>query len=268
MTRKLGTGLCALLLALSAAACGDNGGGAGGVGGGSINALAAAADNATEAGSSGMRMEMTMDVQGQEIALEGEGEFDFEEQVGEMTMTVSGSALGGQEQSLDMILDGEYVYMKMPPELGGPGWQRMATEDIAGAGASQFNQDPSQYLEFLRGASEGEIEEVGTEEIDGVSTTHYKADLSFDKMLDQAPDQEAADEIRAQFEAMGGDIDTIPSEVWIDEDGLPRRMQLSMSIEAEGQTAELDMTIDLFDYGVDVEVEPPADYEDVQAPPG
>lgn len=263
--RKLGVGLCAVLLGLTGVACGDAGsGGSGGADG--VNAIAAAADSATEAGSSRVTMTMAMSVSGQSLELTGEGAFDYDEQVGEMTMTIGGAGLG-DPQSMETIVDGTYLYTKMPAALGGDGgWVRMDMTSVAG-GASQFSQDPSQYLSFLRGASD-EIEEVGTEEIDGVTTTHYEAELSFDKILEQAPDEEAADEIRAQLEALGGELDSIPSEVWIDEDGLPRRMQVEMSVEAQGQTADMEITMDLFDYGVDVNVEPPADFEDIQAPPG
>lgn len=262
--RKLGVGLCAVLLGLTGVACGDEGSGGGG-GADGVNAIAAAADSATEAGSSRMTMTMAMSVSGQSLELTGEGVFDYDEQVGEMTMTIGGAGLP-DEQSMETIIDGTYLYMKMPAALGGDGgWVRMDMTSVAG-GANQFSQDPSQYLSFLRGASD-EIEEVGTEEIDGVTTTHYKAELSFDKILEQAPDEEAAD-VRAQLEALGGELDSIPSDVWIDEDGLPRRMQLDMSIEAQGQTADMEITMDLFDYGVDVNVEPPADFEDIQAPPG
>lgn len=79
-------------------------------------------------------------------------------------------------------------------------------------------------------------------------------------MLDQAPDQEAVEEMRAQLESFGG-IDSIPAEVWIDEDGLPRRMKMSMDFE--GGSADMEMSVDMFDYGIDVEVEPPAKFEEL-----
>lgn len=261
--RRLFVGLCAVVLGLTGVACGDD---TGGGGGGGVNQLAAAADSATEAGSSRMTMTMAMSVSGQELEIEGEGAFDFDAEIGEMTMTVSGAGLG-EPQSIETIVDSTYLYMKMPEQLGGDGgWIRMDLTSIPG-GANQFSQDPSQYLSFLRGASD-EIEEVGTEEIDGTETTHYRAELSFDKILEQAPNDEAADEIRTQLEALGGEVDSIPADVWIDEDGLPRRMELKMSVEAQGESAEMDITMDLFDYGVEVDVEPPSDYEEISSPPG
>lgn len=269
MTRKLSLGLCALALALTGVACGDDTGG-GGSAEQRLNALTAAAEKATDAGSSAMRMEMKMSVDGQELSMEGEGTFDYDEQLGEMTMTISGSGLPGP-QAIDMIVDGEHLYVKSPEALGGGGWQRMDMTEVAGTrGAGQFSQDPTQYLDFLRGAGE-DVEEVGTEEIDGVTTTHYKADLSFDAILDYASEsgeatEEEVEALRTQLEALGDE--SVPSEVWIDEDGLPRRMTLAMNVEAEGQAADMDITVDLYDYGVEVDVEPPADYEEVTAPAG
>lgn len=266
--RKLTAGLFAALFALAGSACGEEGGGGGAAG---VNALAAAAENATDAGSSAVTMTMSINAGGQEMSIDAEGAFDFDDQIGEMTMTMEGAGLP-EALEIDMIVEDQYAYMKMPAELGmGEGWFRMDMSSMPGVGANganQFSQDPSQYLDFLHGASDGEIEEVGTDDVDGVSTTHYKAELSFDKILEQAPDQEAAEELEAQLDSLGGDFDSIPSEVWIDEDGLPRRMTISMEFDAGGQDGDMDISMDFFDYGIDVDVEPPKDFEELPAAGG
>ncbi len=119
--RKLRIALCA---AVAATACGDPGRGTGGSPP-SLDALAAAADKVSDAGSSAMTMSMTMNFKGQEITAEGEGVFDWIESTGEMTMTVAGTGLPG-EVEMDMIVDGDDAYMKMPRGLGAPvvgtGW--------------------------------------------------------------------------------------------------------------------------------------------------
>lgn len=266
--RKLTVGLFAALFALAGSACGEEGGG-GGVAG--LNALAAAAEKADDAGSSAVTMTMSMNAAGQEISIDAEGAFDFEEQIGEMTMTMEGAGLP-EAIEIDMIVEDRYAYMRMPAELGmGEGWFRMDMSSMPGVGANganQFSQDPSQYLDFLRGASEGEIEEVGTEDIDGVSTTHYKAELSFDKILEQAPDQEAVEELEAQLDSLGSDLESVPCEVWIDEDGLPRRMKMSMEFDVGSQDGDMEISMDFSDYGIDVDVEAPKDFEELPATGG
>ncbi|HYP23152.1 MAG TPA: DUF6612 family protein [Actinomycetota bacterium] len=264
--RKLAAGLFAMALAITGVACGEEGGGGGGD---SVDALALAADKATEAGTATMTMTMEMSAAGQTVSVDAEGELDFANELAEMTMTMAVPGTPG-EQTIKMVMEGNYIYMELPPELGGTGdWVRMDASAIPGAATNpQMSQDPSQYLEFLRGASEDGLEEVGTEKIDGDETTHYKAELSFEKILDQAPDEEAADEIRAQLEQFGGEVDSIPADVWIDEEGLPRQMKLDMSMEAQGQSIEMLITMGFSDYGAEVDIEPPADYEEIEAPTG
>ena len=68
--------------------------------------------------------------------------------------------------------------------------------------------------------------------------------------------------VEAQLEQLGelGDAE-IPVDVWIDADGLPRRMQLDMGgdVRASGRRRRtLTMTIELFDYGEPVDIEVPS----------
>jgi hypothetical protein len=263
--RKLRIALCAALIAVAASACGDPGGGSE-ASPQSLEVLAAAADKVSDAGSSAMTMTMTMDVDGDEVTAEGEGVFAWIEETGEMTVTMSGSGRPG-EGEMDLIIDGDDVYMKMPPELGaGAGWYRMDASGVGSGvgGANQLSQDPSQFVEFLRGASEDGVQDLGTEEVRGVSTHHYKAEISFEKMLDQARDQEAVEAMRAQLEAFG-DVDSFPMEVWIDEDGLPRRMDVVMDMADIGA---MDASIEMFDYGVEVDVRPPRKFQELPGSAG
>lgn len=126
--------------------------------------------------------------------------------------------------------------------------------------ANQLSQDPSKFVEFLRGATEDGVEDLGTDEIRGVSTRHYKADLSFERILDQAPDQEAVAEMRARLESFG-DVGSIPAEVWLDEDGLPRRMEMSMDFDGDG--ADLEISVEMFDYGIEVDIRPPKKFKEL-----
>jgi hypothetical protein len=263
---KLAARLAAALLLVAAVACG--GGGGDGEGGGSDTLLAAAADAAKDAESAHVDMTVDISLGGQDVTLEAEGEFDFTEKIGTMTMNASSAAGMPGVGTMEVILEGDYMYVKgaaFDSVLGGKEWGRINLATMSGAGAGQFNQDPTQYLEWLRGAG-GDVEEVGAEEIDGVSTTHYKGDLPIDGIVEQAPDEEAAHSIRAGL-AMFGDVDSFPVEVWVDDEGLPRRMTLLMQAEEEDGFST-DIEIDLSDYGVDVAVEAPDSYKDIDSPAG
>lgn len=255
--RKATLWVCAAALALTGIACDDaNDANEKGPVAPGVSALAAAADNASEAGSFAFAMTLTMGAK-QRLTADAEGTFDFERQVGDMTMTVSGPGIPAflEDLEIEMIVGRERGYMRMPAEFGlGRAWYRVPmgqpAADVEATGLDQLTQDPSQFLEFLRLTSEDDVEEVGTDEIRGVTSTHYEADVSFEKALEQAPNQEAVEDLESK---MGVDLASLPSmpvDVWIDDDGLPRRIELAI--------ADMEVSVDFFDYGAEVDYEVPA----------
>lgn len=270
MGRRSAVVLVGVLL-LAGAACGDPSSG----NSDELNALQAAAEAVEDATSSRMDMTMEMGFGGVEVTAEMDGVFDYEEQLGEVTMTFdSPVAVPGAGGSNKMIVDGTYAYVKGPAaELyggTGDGWIRMDMSDMPGMSSSQVNQDPTQYIEFLRGAT-GDIEKVGTDDVRGVSTTHYRAELTLDDIIEAT--QDANTEAYAeQLEKMGGEVEDMPVDVWIGADGLPRRMELSMRITDVPGVPDGEMTmevgVELYDFGVPVDVKPPKRFEEVAAPLG
>ncbi|MDQ4025129.1 MAG: hypothetical protein M3217_06530 [Actinomycetota bacterium] len=257
--RKLVTGLIAALLAVAGAACGD-----GGDERDLSNALLTAAEAADDAGT--VRMEMTSEVSvgGQSVTVDAEGEFDVADDLGRMTVSASGAAGVPGIGEMEVILDGRYMYVKgeaFAAALDGKEWGRIDLTAAGAAGANQLSQDPTQYVEWLRGAG-GDVEEVGEEEIDGVTTTHYKADIPVDAIVDQAPDEASAEALRAGLEVFG-DAESFPVDVWVDADDLPRR--ISLVLGGEGASLSSKVTVDLFDYGVEVDAQPPESYKDISA---
>jgi hypothetical protein len=194
----------------------------------------------------------------------------------EMDMGAMPGLPPGQDAKMSMILDGQVFYMKFPPamtqgmgmDLGGKTWAKL---DLAALGAegqaleallSQAKQaDPAAYLSLMTGATE-DITEVGTEEIRGEKTRHFKMTVDTSKVEEFAPPemQEASKALLQQY----GNV-KMPAEVWIGEDDLPRRILITMdpsSIpEAAGMGAgPITTSIDMFDYGVAVDISiPPAE---------
>jgi hypothetical protein len=54
-------------------------------------------------------------------------------------------------------------------------------------------------------------------------------------------------------------VESVLTDVWIDDDELVRRMRLAYQDMqfAPGQQGDMTMTMELYDFGVEVEVEPP-----------
>ena len=91
---------------------------------------------------------------------------------------------------------GNVFYMKFPLLAaflpGAKEWIEFDLESLgedAGIDLSQLQQlgqsDPSQALDYLRAT--GQVEEVGTEQVDGVETTHYTGTIRLDAVAEQVP---------------------------------------------------------------------------------
>ena len=240
--------------------------GCGGGGGKQLTALeivSRAADATTESGTA--RFEMTIDTSGAgagaDASIEARGIADMAGKRMSMTMSIP------QAGDMEAVLDGSTMYMRFPMFQQALGvdspWVSMDVERLAamqGIDVSQLqagaNNDPTQALQALRGASD-DLAEVGSEEVRGVETTHYRGTMD----LRKAGEQQGAD--KEQIERLLAQVgqDTLPMDVWIDDDGLVRRMRMSPG--ADG--VDVDVDLELFDYGTDetVEVPPPDQVTDV-----
>ena len=113
-----------------------------------------------------------------------------------------------------------------------------------------------------------DVHQVGTEDIRGVESTHYRASLDLSKSIDESNVPEGLRDSMEEFTKMFGDI---PADVWIDADGRMRRERLVIdfgkvfggvdaadgSRDAAGVMTE---QLDFYDFGTPVNVEaPPAD---------
>ncbi len=126
---------------------------------------------------------------------------------------------------------------------------------------------PTKILAYLEKVSNG-VKEVGTENVRGVETTHYTADVDLSKAVDGSSVPPA---FRDEVGRVAGDIGTVPVDIYIDNDGLLRREKLEMNFGsffsgvggasgATGSGSTVTMQLDLYDFGTPVNVEaPPAD---------
>jgi hypothetical protein len=207
----------------------------------------------------------TLGVSGQTLRLTGDGDFDAARERGHVNMAY---AFGGQRLELEMVVALPVIYMRLPAELGAelPSGKSWISIDLQRRGKElgfDFQQlvqasqsDPSQGLQYLRGASD--VRTVGHEEVRGVDTTHYRATIEFRRLAERFP--ELKESVERVIELTK--VESVPSEVWVDDEGLVRRMGFAYEDMqfAPGQRGNMSMTMDLFDFGADVDVEvPPAD---------
>lgn len=205
-----------------------------------LRLVGSAGTTVAEAGSYRMEMDLGVEGSGIEISLTGTAETDTATGATAGTLRLP----GGKE--LSFVATGGRGYFELPEEsalrLGGQEWVGFPL-----AVEQPVTEDPLLFLQLLSG--DGQVREVGRDEVRGVGTTRYRT------RVDEAALQALADEQSSTvlppdaLEAIAdGTVD-----VWISDDGLPRRLRVTL--EAEG----LDVTFafELFDYGADVRVTAP-----------
>lgn len=235
-----------------------------------VAAVLAASDEALETGSLHMTFELVVTAMGQEMAASGESDVAYGDEPQQHT-TFRYDSFPGMPDGLEMelLMDGPMMYVRMPmlQEQGLPTeWVSIdlsrsvpGYEDLVELGSGQ--NDPTDALAFLQGAKDAEV--VGTETVNGLSTTHYRVTVDMADAVAEVPEELRAEVKRSlsQYRQMFGSP-IVPFDVWIDEDGLLRRMSYEM--EAEGPEAgsfSISMTMDVTEYGNDFEVQVPPEDE-------
>ncbi|GAA2248808.1 lipoprotein [Streptomyces amakusaensis] len=160
----------------------------------------------------------------------------------------------GAEAAKDM--DGKR-WMKMDlgaiAEMSGESGDKELQKQLTG-GLDSMNQDPAQQMAFL--LESPNVKRVGEKKIDGVRAQHYRGSLTVEEMLkgnktvDLLDDKER-ESLLDGMKASG--IKTYDTELWINEDDLPVRIEVSMKTS----DGDMDMVSTYSGYGVEVKVEAP-----------
>jgi hypothetical protein len=247
-----------LALVIGVTACGGGGGGSDAAV--SIKTLQAAVSNSQAAESSRFTMDLSVDVAGAPVSITADGVMSGDGKTGEVN--VSMPVVGTIEERM---VDG-VIYMNLgsfpgaPAQLEGKQWVKLDPEALKQSGMLEGLADqsgtnsPKQGLEYLQGLS-GDVQDLGQETVAGEPATHYKASIDYSKLVDKLPDATA--EQRDALAKLG----TVPADVWID--GHDRVVKMHMTIDGSafgGGAGTAEMTMQLTDFGVPVDVQaPPAE---------
>ena len=172
----------------------------------------------------------------------------------------------GLDEPVRIVTDGETVYVRMPMldlVTGTAGWLSATPDDLgqsaAAIGLAGAAPSPAQVLDVLRSIAD-DVVEHGPDEVRGVPTTRYTATIDLRDALDALPAGQR-DLMASQLDAMAGSgARSLPIEVRVDDDGLPRRMRVVLDGlgTSMGVPSAATMTIEMFDYGdaIDVAIPP------------
>jgi hypothetical protein len=222
------------------------GGGAGGPVAGA--AFVAAATTAVEQAQT-VKVKESMSLLG--IPLTANGVAKFGDQT--VAADVTSSTPVGPVQVI--IVDGD-VYLKgLSKGVPGKPWTKNAdaSKDIASA---LKQSDPRMVLKMF--SDVGTLKQVGTENINGVSATHYSVTVELAKVAQQHP--ELASVLNALIKQ---GIKTQDVQLWVDSQKRPVRIVTSTELPnpaKPGSKITSNQTIDFTDWGAPVTIQaPPAD---------
>ncbi len=294
-------GACLLaVLALVAAGCGGSSSPTAGLEPISFEQLAQSASTSADATSGRFSFDLSLTFPGgdEPFAFSGEGAFD--EASGRASFAVDMSSfakllggfvagLGGANTSglpdfddpagwrIDVVQDGTVGYVRFPALDGqlpaGKTWIR-GDADSASASGFDFGEleqfaksDPRDVLGALRAVT-SEVETVGSEQLRGVETTHYRATVDPAELakLTSGKDRTGTQSLVDRLSTQAG-VGPVPVDVWLDAAGLVRK--LSLSVEATepstSRSSEVSMSFELWDYGRAVDIELPPVSQVVEA---
>jgi hypothetical protein len=223
-----------------------------------VDPVAQAATRTASAGSVQLALTGTISAAGQEIPINGKGVFDLKGKRGHFNLTTS--APGKGEVRIEELIDGLVLYMRtdaLGSLPGGKHWLKLDLEELGNKAGVDFaqlqqlsNTDPTQFLSYLKKA--GNVKKVGTEDINGTATTHYRATIDLEKLAGAGG--ATGNAVRQLEQATG--VKTIPTEIWIDDQGRVRRQTLNYDTQRPVAT-QVRFTIDYERFGVPVDVQAP-----------
>ena len=196
-------------------------------------------------------MSINETVAGQPLSFTAQGSFSTGTQPhGSMTVLAPGGI------SISELVVGPDLYMALPGAAGAAlaptPWVKAKLAALTGA--SGFNlsttgpSDPSQELDLLRSA--GQVTAVGSETVRGVATTHYHAVVDLNRYPSVVPPslRAAALHAAAVLERVTGQS-TLAADVWVDRNGLVRRLSLDLSVCSSVGTVDATLNMELYDFG-------------------
>lgn len=157
------------------------------------------------------------------------------------------------------------------PGVGDDGWVKLPMDGVKAEGANLGGLDPTMAdpREQLRKMLDTEdVTKVGTETMDGVKTTRYRASISpegsgtvtekktssHSNELSRQLEEQLEDSIRSSF----GLTKPVTVDAWVDAEYHARKLQVTLPF-----LGEATMTMKFTDFGSDVQVEAPADAKEL-----
>ncbi|HEX4017273.1 MAG TPA: hypothetical protein VHX15_11110 [Frankiaceae bacterium] len=234
--------------------------------------LAGSVDKTLAAKNAKISLDFSGSVAGQNLSFGGTGVADFVGKKFDLKLTLPAEA--GISGTIEERVIGKAIYVMLPAAesavTGGKQWIKLDLSELGASDTTGLNltgTDPTQLLTTLRGVSDS-VTKVGTAEVRGVQTTHYRAEVNLAKAVKASgADSSNLDQLT---KALGAT--TLPEDIYLDSSGLARRFSVTMkpaagtatgsstSAPTTAATGSFTVTVDFYDFGT-------TDTSGITAPP-
>ncbi|MFC8591017.1 hypothetical protein ACFWXA_21140 [Streptomyces atroolivaceus] len=214
-----------------------------------------AAEELAGAGSAETRTSMETAAGGTRVTIRGQGAYDFRRQLGRIKVVLPKDAAGADEhRPITELLAPGALYMKNRGAGVPDGkWVRIDTTALEdGNLVTGGVTDPTASAELLRGADD--VTYVGRTELAGVAVRHYRGTADIGRAA-RAASPSSRGALAAAAE--GFSTDAVPFDVYLDDEGLLRKVRHRFTFATEGPAVAVVSTMLLYGFGVPVSVELP-----------
>jgi hypothetical protein len=224
-----------------------------------VASLAAAGTKTAAAGTARLHATVTLSAGPDRQSVEGEGVVDLRHNASDLVYEVDGRHV--TERHIGNVMYVKPAVANRARLLHGKSWGRIdyaaVAETATGLSMSELggnNADGRDVLTSMEAL--GDVEKVGTESIDGVTVTHYRASLDPSK-------RNISPRARAALGKVLTKVGTrlLPLDVWLYDSGLIRRLRTRQLIDlpasAPADRVMSTTTLDYSDYGTKVDIKPP-----------
>ncbi|MFD3698434.1 hypothetical protein ACFWUZ_20180 [Streptomyces sp. NPDC058646] len=214
-----------------------------------------AADALAKTGSAQARTAMEMATGGTRVTIHGEGGVDFTKRMGQLLVMLPADVTGkpGHRPITELLAPGALYMKNRGAGVPDDKWVRVDTTalpdgNLVTGGAT----DPLAAAELLRGAQE--VTYVGETEVAGTKVRHYRGTTDIGRAA-----RSASPEVKGALEAAakGFSTDTVPFDVYLDEEGRMRKVRHRFSYVNKG-VIDVSSTTLLYGFGTPVNVVLPA----------
>jgi hypothetical protein len=230
---------------------------------GGLNPVAQAAERTGHLPGGKVAMEISYTAPGLTTPIVGSGSGTFDTKSGRSQMEMSMPIPGRGKMTISAVGDTKTAYVRSPQFAGQlpPGKTWIGMQPMLGHDpetAFGTNNSAKGTLEMLSAVG-GSVERVDRQTVRGHLTTRYKATIDFHR-LGEVMAQGGEPELAREYEQLASQIPApIPVEVWIDQQGIARRMTMHEELPAgdSGVVVAMDIRMELFDFGPQAKIDLP-----------